>query len=92
METLSNIALEQLEEKLNKEKILFWKDETHIYLQRKKIVFLYLDYESLNIHIKIMTEDGWLFERNHPDHKIKFLNKNTKQKHEYIIAEFRKNL
>ena len=80
METLSNIALEQLEEKLNKEKILFWKDETHIYLQRKKIVFLYSDYESLNIHIKIMTEDGWLFERKHPDHKIKFLNKKTKQK------------
>ena len=43
METLSNVALEQLEEKLNKEKILFWKDETHIYLQRKKIVFLYSD-------------------------------------------------
>ena len=92
METLSNATLKQLEEKLDKEKILFWKDETHIFLQRKKIVFLYSDYESLNIHIKIMTEDGWLFEKKYKNHKISFIDKITQKRYEFIIADFRKNL
>ena len=65
MIALSNNTIKKLQDQIKKEKIVFWKDETHVFLQKKKITFLYNDYESLNIHIKIMTEDGWLFEKKY---------------------------
>ena len=59
MIALSNNTIKKLQDQIKKEKIVFWKDETHVFLQKKKITFLYNDYESLNIHIKIMTEDEY---------------------------------
>ena len=92
MIALSNNTIKKLQDQIKKEKIVFWKDETHVFLQKKKITFLYNDYESLNIHIKIMTEDGWLFEKKYKNHKINFIDKITQKRYEFIIADFRKNL
>lgn len=92
METISNKTLRELQKKLEDERIVFWKEEAHIFLQRKKITFLYSDYEPFNIHVKIMTEDGWLFDHDNKTHKIEFLNKNTNIRHTFLVGEFRRSM
>lgn len=91
MMILNNELITDLQEKIEKEKIIFWEDYTNIFLNKKKVTFLYNSLYSLEIHVKIMTDDGWFY-NNTQNNVIIFTNKKTKKDIPFFIAEFRKNL
>lgn len=91
MIVLNNKTIKELQQDLDTEKIIFWKDITDLYFNKKTVIFLYNDLQSLSIHAKVMKNDGWLYDETQ-DNIIIFINKKNKKEIPFFVAEFKKNI
>lgn len=91
MITLNSKSLKELQEKLDNEKIIFWKNTTDLYFNKETVVFLYNNFQSLVIHSDVMKKDGWLYDETQ-DNLVMFFDKKNKKEIPFYVAEFRKNI
>ena len=88
---LKEEAIKKIQEELEKEKIIYWREVNDFVLNIKTVIFLYDGMYALDIHSKIMKADGWLYD-NKENKTITIINKKNKEKAFFFSIEYRKSL